>query len=37
MEEMKQEVIKLYKQQADEYVQQEIAKFQKIKLEELEA
>ena len=37
MEEMKQEVVKIYKQQADEYVQSEILKFQQIKLAELEA
>ena len=37
MEEMKQEVVRLYKQQADEYVKQEIERFQKAKLEELEA
>ncbi len=37
MEQMKQEVIKQYKQQADEYVQAEIAKLMKAKTEELEA
>jgi len=37
MDEMKQEVLRIYKQQADEYVKQEIQKFQKAKLEELEA
>ena len=37
MAEMKEEVVKLYKQQADEYVQSEIVKFQQAKLAELEA
>ena len=36
MEEMKQEVVKLYKKEADDYVQAEIQKFQQFKLAELE-
>ena len=36
MEEMKQEVVKLYKKEADDYVQAEIQKFQQLKLAELE-
>lgn len=36
MEEMKKEVVKMYKDEADRYVQQEIAKFQQQKLAEME-
>ena len=37
MEEMKQEVLKIYKQQADEYIQSELQKFQQARQAELEA